>query len=179
MLLALGLGGCAALPPATPPAAGTLAAESGWAFIGRIGVQSAEQSLSGQLHWQHQADRDELLMLTPLGQGAGRIVRDAEGVTLELPGQPMQRASDAEALTRALLGYALPVSGLAWWIQARPDPSTAFEADRDAAGRLLQLRQSGWVIDYLQYTENGRPRRLVLAREGLQIRLVADSWQPE
>jgi outer membrane lipoprotein LolB len=50
---------------------------------------------------------------------------------------------------------------------------------RDDAGCLAQLNQHGWVIDYLQYAADGRPRRLAVAREGLQIRLVADSWQAE
>jgi outer membrane lipoprotein LolB len=37
------------------------------------------------------------------------------------------------------------------------------------------------VIDYLQYAADvpARPRKLVVVREGLEIRLVADSWQAE
>ena len=116
-----------------------------------------------------------------VGQGVARIERNAGGVTLEVPNQPVRHATDAESLTRETLGYALPLSGMAWWVQARPDPDRAFEATRDAAGRLAQLKQDGWVIDYLQYAEDmpARPRKLVVAREGLEIRLVADSWQAE
>jgi outer membrane lipoprotein LolB len=110
-----------------------------------------------------------------------RIVRDAEGMMLEMPNQPLRRAPDAESLTREALGYSLPVSGLTWWVQARPDPGRAFEATRDAAGRLAQLKQDGWVIDYLDYAADApaRPRKMVVAREGLEIRLVADDWQAE
>ena len=137
--------------------------------------------MSGQIRWQHRDGSDELLMTSPLGQGVARIVRDAEGVALEVPGQPVRRAPDADSLTHEALGYVLPVAGLTWWVQARPDPGQAFEATRDAAGRLAQLRQSGWVIDYLQYAADmpERPRKLVVAREGLEIRLVADSWTSE
>ncbi|MFN3543536.1 MAG: lipoprotein insertase outer membrane protein LolB [Thiobacillus sp.] len=174
---ALALAGCASLPPSPPVAAPTTG--EAWTLQGRLGVQSGEESLSGQLHWQHRADRDELLMVSPLGQGVARIVRDADGVVLEVPNQAPRRAPDAETLTRDVLGYTLPVAGLAWWVQARPDPAWPFEARYDAAGRLSQLRQSGWVIDYLQYTDDARPRRLTVAREGLQIRLVADRWQAE
>jgi len=71
------------------------------------------------------------------------------------------------------------VSGLVWWCTGLPDPARAFEARHGAAGRLAQLRQDGWVIDYLQYAADARPRKLVVAREGLEIRLVADSWQVE
>jgi len=177
-LLALVLGGCAALPPA-PPAVLEPPYQANWTLMGRIGVQSGEQSLSGQIHWQHRVESDEVLMTSPLGQGVARIVRDAEGVVLEVPNQPTRRAPDAESLTREALGYALPVAGLTWWVQGRPDPGSAFESTQDASGRIAQLRQNGWVIDYLQYAADARPRRIVVTREELQIRLVADSWQIE
>jgi outer membrane lipoprotein LolB len=177
-LLALVLGGCAAISPA-PPVLSELPHQANWTLQGRIAVQSGEQSLAGQIHWQHRAERDEVLMTSPLGQGVARIVRDAEGVALEVPNQPVRRAPDAESLTREALGYALPVAGLTWWVQGRPDPGSAFESTQDAGGRIAQLRQNGWVIDYLQYAADARPRRLVVTREGLEIRLVADSWQTE
>jgi outer membrane lipoprotein LolB len=66
-------------------------------------------------------------------------------------------------------------------VQARPDPDRDFKATHDAIGRLAQLKQDGWVIDYLQYAadEPARPRKLVVTREGLEIRLVADNWETE
>jgi len=180
-LLALLLGGCASVSSVPPVVEVPAQSSANWTLQGRIGVQGGEQNLSGQIRWQHRADRDELLMTSPLGQGVARIVRDADGVTLEVPNQPTRHARDADTLTREALGYVLPVTGLTWWVQARPAPGSAFEATRDASGRLAQLRQDGWTIDYLQYAADAsaRPRKLVVAREGLEIRLVADSWQNE
>jgi outer membrane lipoprotein LolB len=179
-LLALLLGGCASISPVLPDGAESSLAAA-WVMQGRIGVQNGEQSLAGQIRWQHRMDADELLLTSPLGQGVARIVSNVDGVTLEVPNQPVRRAPDADTLTREALGYVLPVAGLTWWVQARPDPTRAFEATRDIAGRLAQLRQDGWVIDYLQYAADmpARPRKLVVTREGLEIRLVADSWQVE
>lgn len=179
-LLAMSMGGCASVPPETSiDIESTLPAS--WALQGRIGVQHGEESMSGQIQWQHRKNTDDLLMTSPLGQGVARIQRDADGVTLEVPNRPARSAPDADSLTRDTLGYVLPVAGLTWWVQARPDPSRAFEARRDTLGRLAQLRQDGWVIDYLQYAADApqRPRRLAVAREGLEIRLVVDSWQVE
>jgi len=180
LCLALVLGGCASTPP-VPPLDMGVPLPANWTLQGRIGIQSGEQSLSGTLQWQHRAETDELLMTSPLGQGVARIVRNADGVTLEIPNQPLRHASDAETLTREALGYGLPVSGLMWWVQGRPGPDRTFEATHDAAGRLAQLKQDGWVIDYLQFAPDApaRPRKLVVARDGLEIRLVADSWQVE
>lgn len=180
LALALALGGCASTPP-SPSAVTPAPLADNWTLQGRIGVQTAEQSLSGQIHWKHRVESDEVLMTSPLGQGVARIVRDTEGVTLEVPNQPARRAPDAESLTQAVLGYGLPVSGLAWWVQARPAPDRAFETTRDATGRMAQIKQDGWVIDYLQYADDApaRPRKLVVAREGLEIRLVTDTWKSE
>ncbi|MEW6118527.1 MAG: lipoprotein insertase outer membrane protein LolB [Pseudomonadota bacterium] len=158
------------LPSATPA--------SRWTLAGRIGIQSEAQSLSGNLRWQHRPDFDELLLASPLGQGVARIERTYNGVMLDVPGEALRMAPDAEALTRDALGYALPLAGLVWWVQALPDPARPFEANRDASGRLERLKQDGWTIDYLQYVDT-RPRKLTLNREGLEIRLVADEWQAE
>jgi outer membrane lipoprotein LolB len=176
-LLALSAG-CASVPPSVPSEV-VVSHPASWTLQGRIGIQTDEESLSGNIRWQHRMDGDDVLMTSPLGQGVARIVRDAEGVQLDMPNRPTRRAPDAESLTREALGYTLPLSGLVWWVQGRPDPHSAFEARHAPTGRLAQLKQSGWVIDYLQYGADARPRRLVVARDGLTIRLVADDWQAE
>ena len=180
LAIMLALGGCASTP-LIPPSQVRAVVADGWSLQGRIGIRTDEQSLSGQIHWTHHPERDEILIISPLGQGVARIVRDATGVTLEVPNQPLRHAADAESLTRAVLGYGLPLSGLAWWVQAVPAPGRTFEATRDALGRLSQIKQDGWVIDYLQYAEDAptRPRKLLVARSGLEIRLVTDTWTGE
>lgn len=180
LVLVLALGGCAT-DPIVPSTERHAPLADNWLMQGRIGIRTDEQSLSGNIRWQHRADRDEVLMTSPLGQGVARIVRDLGGITLEVPNQAVRHAPDAESLTREVLGYGLPVASLTAWLQARPVPGRVSEVTRDAAGRVSQLRQDGWVIDYLQYADDmsARPRKLVVAREGLEIRLVADTWQGE
>ena len=56
--------------------------------------------------------------------------------------------ADWSALTRDVFGVAIPVDGLASWIQAQPVAGRAFDLERDAAGRPLVLRQQGWEIVY-------------------------------
>ena len=180
LALTLALAGCASTPPVAPVDTRAALPER-WTLEGRIGVKSADQSLSGNVRWQHRNGADDVLLTSPLGQGVARIVRHSSGVILEIPNQPARRAADAESLTRAVLGYGLPVSGLSWWVQARPAPGSTFEVTRDTWNRFAQIKQDGWTISYLRYADDApaRPQKLALTREGLEIRLVVDSWQGE
>ncbi|HEY9099917.1 MAG TPA: lipoprotein insertase outer membrane protein LolB [Thiobacillus sp.] len=176
----LALAGCAS-PPPIQPVDTRAALANNWRLEGRLGIRTDEQSLSGSIRWHHQPDMDDLLLISPLGQGVARIVRDRKGVTLEVPNQPVRQASDVESLTQTVLGYGLPVSGLTWWVQARPAPGRAFESTRDSSMRFEQIRQDGWVINYLQYADDrpALPRKMTVTREGLEIRLVVDTWKLE
>lgn len=182
---------CAALllaACATPPAPGagpggamaTRPADAqNFNLDGRIAVRYGEESLSGKFRWAHAPATDNLSLATPLGNQIAQIVRDAGGVVLTNSRQEQFRAPDVESLTEAQLGWRLPLAGLVHWVNGRPGEARA-QAQRDAAGRLTQLKEAGWVIDY-SYGDGGpRPQRLILsyprAEKPLEIRLVVDSW---
>jgi outer membrane lipoprotein LolB len=77
----------------------------------------------------------------------------------------------------------MPVARLAWWVQGEPAPGTAVQAvERDAHGRLAVLTQDGWRIAYgydSRDARDARLRRLDLAGESSEIRLVIDGWRRE
>lgn len=173
VLAPLALYGCASVPQPGVTPAGML---QGFVLQGRVSVQYGEESLSGQLNWRADVAGDEVLLSSPLGQGLASISRNEAGVTLTRPGQPAVMAENVEMLTQSELGFRLPLSGLRYWIQARPDPARASKVKRNADGSVEQIAQDGWKIDYLQFHEN-RPRKIQVAREGLEIRLVIDEWQ--
>jgi outer membrane lipoprotein LolB len=179
--LLLALAGCASIEPTSAPPMPQAPLASSWSWQGRISAKAGDEALSGQLRWRHQGDEDVLLFSSPLGQGLARIDRDASGVVLEVPDEPPRRAATVEALTAEALGYALPVGGLVYWIQARPDPSAPFELSADEFGRPAHISQDGWSIRYVKYFDDSpyRPRRLTLSRDDLEIRLVIDEWQSE
>ena len=68
-------------PVQTPPVSG-LGQNTPWVLQGRIAIKAGENSQSGQLQWQHRQDQDTLMVLTTLGIGVARFVRDASGVSL-------------------------------------------------------------------------------------------------
>lgn len=145
---------------------------------GRIAARHGAESFSGNIAWRHATDGDELLITSPLGQGVARIVRKDDSVVLTTAEPREYRASDAEALTEQVLGYRLPLAGLAEWVRGRPSgrmPVTRIEKAPD--GKLASLEQGGWTIDYQEY-QGDRPYRMRLQRAGgIELRLAISEWK--
>ena len=134
---------------------------------------------SGNIAWRHGARSDEMLLTTPLGQGIARLVRAGDEVTLTTQDGREFRAADAESLTEQVLGFRLPLRRPRR-LGARPRgaaPAPAPTRERsDAAGRLAELEQSGWKIEYLEYA-GALPSRLTLTFPGLELRLAISEWK--
>jgi len=173
------LAGCAALEPARP----VLPRAPAFDLVGRMAVTHDGRAFSSGVRWQHAAERDEIWLLTPLGQALAHIVDDAEGAVITGSDRRQYRARDVEALTRRTLGWELPVARLAWWV--RGDIATdgvIEEVARDPQGRLLRLQQDGWDINYVYRSHDSAdrlPQRLDLKSESQSIRLVIDTWRQD
>ena len=155
------------------------AADTEFELTGRIAMRYRDDAGSGNSAWRNGARSDELLLTTPLGQGIARIVRVGEEISLTTQDGREMRAADAEALTEQALGFRLPLAGLAAWVRGRATPRPAAEPTRerrDAAGRLVELEQSGWRIQYLEYA-GALPSRLTLIYPGLELRLAISEWK--
>jgi len=160
------LGACAALSEAPLP-------NGGFELSGRVAVRYGKEALSGRIFWRHSDGADELLITSPLGQGLARVTRARGGFLLVAGDGKEYRAADAESLTEQALGWRLPLAGLADWVQGRPNPGMPSETLGDT-GR--DFRQDGWLVAYEDFRD-GRPLRLRLTREGLEIRLIVDQWK--
>lgn len=166
---ALLLSACA-LAPQRPPAAA-------FDLLGRVLVSGEGRAFSSGLRWTHDTERDELWLLSPVGQTLAHIAADDSGAVLTTPDQQEYRAFSVESLTRRALGWSLPLAELRFWIMALPAPGDPAAAlTRDAGGRVSSIDQSDWRIVYV-YPEGPAtlPRRLDLSRGGQHIRLVIDS----
>lgn len=167
------LAGCAApgfLLPAT---------DAEFELAGRIAVRYRDDAGSGNVAWRHGARSDEMLLTSPLGQGIARIVRAGDEVALTTQDGREFRAADAESLTEQVLGFRLPLVGLADWVRGRAAPAPApapLHQRNDAEGRLAELEQSGWRIEYQAY-DGARPQRLRLTFPGLELRLAVSEWK--
>lgn len=155
------------------------ASDADFELSGRIAVSYRDDAGSASIAWRHGRSGDEMLLTTPFGQGIARLVRAGDEITLTTQDGREFRAADAESLTEQVLGFRLPLLGLADWVRGRatskPAPAPTRER-RDAAGRLTVLEQSGWRISYLDYAD-GLPSRLSLTFPGLELRLAVSEWK--
>ena len=152
-------------------------AEAEFELSGRIAVRFKDESSTGNFAWRHGARNDEVMITSPLGQGVARIVREGNAVTLTDAEGREHRAADAEALTEQALGFRLPLAGLADWVRARPGPGPS-QVRKDGEGRIAELEQSGWKIEYQEWGADGKlPARMKLTYPGLELRLAIAQWK--
>lgn len=168
--LAFFLAACAAPPKFERPGEDVV-----FELSGRIAVKYRDDAASGNIAWRHSADSDEMLLTSPFGGGIGRIVRARDLVTLTTSDGHDVSAADAEALTEQVLGFRIPLLGLADWVRGRAGPGAA-RTRADGEGRLLELEQRGWRIEYLGY-EGKLPSRLRLLYPGVELRLAISEWK--
>ncbi len=166
--LAALLGACASLSESGRPLPG------GFELSGRVAVRHGKDAASGRIFWRHSDDADELLITSSLGQGIARINRERDRFRLVTGDNKEYRAADAESLTEQALGWRLPLDGLSDWVQARASPGRPAEVQGDV-DKGLELRQDGWHVAYEEF-RGGKPFRIRLTREDVQIILVVDQW---
>lgn len=154
------------------------------AYSGRFSAttQLGEQreNVSGRFSLEVRGSQQVLELASPLGTTVARI--EIEPGQARATGAQMKevRGTDADALTAQLLGWPLPVSGLADWIEGRPVPQRDARVEREGE-RVVLLAQDGWMIRMPEYFEaTGRPRRLILERPAtantpsVVLRLIVD-----
>jgi outer membrane lipoprotein LolB len=162
--------GCAQAPLHAPEG------ELEFQVLGRIAARTNGDGFTGNVDWRHAAHGDDMLISTPLGQGVARIVRQGDAVQLTTANGQQYNAPDAETLTERVLGFRLPLAGLADWIRGRPAQGAASDRQSLPDGRLQSLQQGDWKIQYLDY-DGTRPRLMQLNYPGIQLRLAITEWK--
>ncbi len=188
-LATLALAGCGTLAPA-PGADSTRRFHDDISVGGRLSVRYQQngkpESVQGKFLWQQSATRTDIELASPLGQTLARITLLPGSAILEQSGKPTAEATDAGALTKAVLGWPLPVEGLRYWLQGYL---------RTLSGDLLAVpvgdsneqEGDGWRVRYVGWQQiDGRPcpkridfSRLEADAGEIALRLVIDDWRPE
>ncbi len=155
----------ALLAAAALAACATPATRTEGAFLsGRMSVQveavppdEPARSMSAHFELSGSALQGRLDLSTPLGTRVGAARWSPGAALLVGPGGRETAYPDLEAMTRALLGEALPVAALFDWLAGRPWPAAPGEAAQ--ATSPPSFRQLGWLVDLARFDEG-----LIVAR---------------
>ena len=172
------LSGCATRQPIADLPASNAAIES-FALKGRVGVNVEGRGYSATVQWRHVPLSDSMRLLVPaVGSVIAEIEADRNGATLTTGDKKVYKSGDVQSLTREVLGWDLPLSGLRYWVTGRADPGFPLQSEtRDAKNRYAGFVQNEWHIDYLEYFgDSALPSRLALVHDQLRLRLVVENW---
>lgn len=173
------LDGCTLLQSPHSPAMRPAQPEyASFAMNGRVSIDHHGERHSAGLHWTHNTQSDEILLLNPLGQTVARVYRDDSYATLE-NGDKHYKDTDAESLMEQALGWHLPFNGLHHWVLGTPNTETPSQIERAENGQLAVLHQDGWEIRYARFADSkpdSLPVRLQLSHEDLHVLLLIDEW---
>jgi outer membrane lipoprotein LolB len=167
--LLLILGACAQLETRAPQ-------DVEFDLSGRLAARYGAEAFSGNLAWRHARSADEMLITSPMGAGIARLVREGNNIILSTAEPREYQASDAETLTEEVLGFRVPLAGLADWVRGRPSTESPATAQYAPDGRLLSLQQRGWNIEYLEY-DGKLPSRMRLTYPNIELRLAISQWK--
>jgi outer membrane lipoprotein LolB len=132
-----------------------------FSLVGRMAARTANDVFTGNIAWRHAPGGDELMISTPTGQGVAQILRQGDAMVLKTAEGREYRAADSESLTERVLGFRLPIEGLAAWVQGKPSPA---------------LESRGWKIEYQDHDAQQRPTRMRVTNGGVELRLAISQW---
>lgn len=157
-----------------------LAALDTWTIAGKVGLRTPEDSTSANLDWSQAPRHYRMLISGPFG--TGRSVLEGRAGAVELTtGDGTFKATSPEALMQQQLGWSLPISSLDYWVRGLAAPGAPHETTPDVLGFPETLQQSGWRIEYPEWTyAEGLwlPRRLIMTYDEIRATLVVNEWEP-
>ena len=150
-----------------------------FAFKARIGVQADGKGFSGSVDWQHQPTTDVITLYSPFGGEVANIQKNTNSVTLTNDKGNSISATNVETLTEQALGWILPLDGLTDWSLGRASNSPIQEKTWDSEGHLSNLKQSGWEIEYQNYSiQQGYnlPSKILFKNQKINLKLIISDW---
>ena len=146
-------------------------------FEGRLAAAVGGEGFNADLNWQQQGARSTVGLRAPLGFGSATIVSEGDGFSFTSSrGDHLEGAAALAELERRI-GFAAPLAALRFWLLGVPDPSQPAAETLNELGQLALLEQDDWRIEYLEY-RGQMPRRLMLTREQIRLRLVLNWSKP-
>jgi outer membrane lipoprotein LolB len=148
--------------------------KSKWTFSGRLAISDGEQSLSAAIVWGHDQHRDAIELSGAFGQGRTLIELTEGKMIVDNGDRRVQYSGQEDVLVSNLLGLAVPVSALKYWVRGLVLPEQGYVLIDKG------FLQSQWQVKYLQMQFIGRdelPRKIKIDKGNARLKLVINQWQ--
>ena len=133
---------------------------------GRFSINSSHTHKYGNYTWLRTESNEEMTFNTPLGQTVAKINIES-GIVTVITKDKTYVGNDVDDMLYDNIGFDLPVAYLHSWIQGLPLPNeiiTKYIHDG--------FEQSGWTVEYLDWSNNNHPHILKCTNQDLVIKLL-------
>lgn len=152
---------------------------SSWDIKGAMSAKSKDKGWSATMNWvQHGPSSYQLRLVGPLGGGAVLINKKGSTITFQ-DGNKTSSSTNADELLLKQTGIQLPVNNLYYWVRGLPAPGAVQSEQHDKYNHLVELKQSGYTINFTKYTSvHGidLPSMIRLEGKGVSMKVVIKSW---
>jgi len=155
-------------------------AQPNFSLRGRIGVSNGKDAGSAQFVWEQEDQRFDFTLEVSI-TGKRYALRGREGAVelVDAEGQ-VRTGFNAEQLLLEATGWRVPVAELRYWIRATRAPGAQARLKFAQDGRLLQLRQSGWLVEYQRWQDDSVlpvPLKMQASSGKNRVRVVIREWR--
>lgn len=150
-----------------------------WEAEGKAAVRGKDRGTNVYFTWTQSGPAYQIIVRGPLGLGRAEVRGQPGLVRLNADNLEQEvSANSLEELLEITTHRQAPVSHALHWIRAEP-ATPAAEISRTPDGKLLQIKEAGWTIDYLEWSQEAPnlPRRLTLQGPEGQATVVIGLWR--
>ena len=152
---------------------------SSWEISGAMAAKGNAKAWQASMNWvQHGPNSYQIRLMGPLGGGTVLINKSGKTVSFK-DGSKTVSSTNADELLLKQTGIRLPVNNLYYWVRGLPAPGGAQSEKHDQYNHLIQLQQSGYTIDFTQYTSVkgiDLPSTVRLVGNGVMVKVVIKHW---